>query len=178
PPRESTFTPEENIVIGNVALYGATGGRAFFRGKAGERFCVRNSGVHTVVEGTGDHCCEYMTGGIVVVIGKTGRNFGAGMSGGMAFVLDEAGDFHIRLNTEMVEIEPFEDPEDQSLVRNLIQEHQRSTGSSVAQRILDNWDELKGKFRKVMPVDYRRVLMEQKQRNLEAVDGGTLAGAD
>lgn len=178
PPRQSTFRAEENIVIGNVALYGATSGRAFFRGRAGERFGVRNSGVHAVVEGTGDHCCEYMTGGIVVTIGKTGRNFGAGMSGGMAFALDEDGDFHVRLNTEMVELEPFEDPEDQNLVRELLQQHQYYTGSTVAARILENWDEMKTRFRKVMPVDYKRVLLEQKKRELEAEGQGVPAGAE
>src|SRR4029077_15893686 len=107
PPDGVTYRAEDNVIIGNTVLYGATSGKAFFRGRAGERFAVRNSGVHAVVEGTGDHCCEYMTGGIVVALGRTGRNFGAGMSGGMAFVLDEAGDFHLRLNTEMVELEPF-----------------------------------------------------------------------
>jgi len=178
PPRNATFVPEDNILIGNVALYGATQGRAFFRGKAGERFCVRNSGVHAVVEGTGDHCCEYMTGGITVVIGRTGRNFGAGMSGGMAFVLDEDNSFATRLNTEMVELEPFTDAEDQSLVRELLQEHVHYTGSTVAQGILESWDTRKEQFRKVMPVDYRRVLQEQKKQDLEAVGGGTLAGVD
>src|SRR5439155_19624361 len=117
-------------------LYGATSGQVYLRGVVGERFCVRNSGAHAVVEGTGDHCCEYMTGGIVVAIGRTGRNFGAGMSGGMAFVLDEAGDFPIRLNTEMVELEPFTDPEDQTLVRELLEQHRRYTGSAVAARPL------------------------------------------
>ena len=178
PPKVSTFVPEENIVIGNVALYGATSGKAFFRGKAGERFAVRNSGVHTVVEGTGDHCCEYMTGGIVVTIGRVGRNFGAGMSGGMAFVLDEDGSFPNRLNTEMVELEPFTDPEDVTLVRELLEQHQHYTGSTVAQRLLENWDELKGQFRKVMPTDYKRVLREQNEQRLEALGGGTLAGAE
>jgi glutamate synthase (ferredoxin) len=178
PPATATFVPEENVLIGNVALYGATSGRAFFRGKAGERFGVRNSGAHAVVEGTGDHCCEYMTGGIVVALGPTGRNFGAGMSGGMAFVLDEVGDFDVRLNREMVELETFEDPEDQALVRGLVQEHLQYTGSTVAKRVLDEWDSLKGKFRKVMPVDYKRVLQEQKKRDLEALGGGTLAGAE
>ncbi|MCC2667773.1 MAG: glutamate synthase family protein [Armatimonadetes bacterium] len=177
PPRVATFVPEENVLIGNVALYGGTAGKAFIRGKAGERFAVRNSGVHTVVEGTGDHCCEYMTGGIVVAIGRTGRNFGAGMSGGMAFVLDEAGDFHTRLNTEMVEVDPFDDPEDQALVRDLLQQHVYYTGSTVAQRLLDNWEATAASFRKVMPVDYKRVLLEQKKRDLEAIGGGTLAGA-
>jgi len=178
PPRQATFVPEDNILIGNVALYGGTAGKAFFRGKAGERFAVRNSGVHTVVEGAGDHCCEYMTGGIVVAIGKTGRNFGAGMSGGMAFVLDEDEDFHIRLNTEMVEVDPFDDAEDQALVRDLLQQHVFYTGSTVAQRILDQWTTLAPKFRKVMPVDYKRVLREQRERDLEAIGGGTLAGAE
>jgi glutamate synthase (NADPH) large chain len=178
PSRSATFVPEDNIVIGNVALYGATSGNAFFRGKAGERFCVRNSGAHAVVEGTGDHCCEYMTGGIVVAIGKTGRNFGAGMSGGAAFVLDEEGDFHVRLNTEMVDLEPFEDPEDQNLVRDLLQQHVAYTGSTVAGRILENWETLKPKFRKVMPVDYRRVLEEQKQQRVSAEAPGVTAGVD
>ena len=178
PPRNATFVPEENIIIGNVALYGATSGKMFVRGKAGERFCVRNSGAHAVVEGTGDHACEYMTGGIVVSIGKTGRNFGAGMSGGMAFVLDEDSDFPVRLNTEMVELEPFEDAEDQTLVRDLLEQHRYYTGSTVASRVLENWDTLKTKFRKVMPVDYKRVLQEQKKRQLEAPGGGTLAGAE
>jgi glutamate synthase (ferredoxin) len=177
PPSNAGYVPEENIIIGNVALYGGTAGKAFFRGKAGERFAVRNSGVHTVVEGTGDHCCEYMTGGIVVTIGKTGRNFGAGMSGGMAFVLDEDDTFAVRLNTEMVALEAFDDPEDQALVRDLLQQHVRYTGSTVAQGILENWEATLPKFRKVMPVDYKRVLQEQKQRELEAVGGGTLAGA-
>jgi glutamate synthase (ferredoxin) len=163
PPRQSTFVPAEQILIGNVALYGATSGKAFFRGKAGERFCVRNSGVHTVVEGTGDHCCEYMTGGITVVIGPTGRNFGAGMSGGMAFVYDEAGDFEVRANKEMVLLEPFEDPEDIELVKDLILEHQQTTGSAVAQRLLQSWDQAKSRFVKVMPADYKRVLEEQRK---------------
>ena len=166
PPRASTFRPEEQILIGNVALYGGTGGRAFFRGKAGERFAVRNSGVHAVVEGTGDHCCEYMTGGIVVVIGKTGRNFGAGMSGGMAFVLDDDEDFAVRLNTEMVDLESFTDQEDQTLVHELLRQHLEYTGSTVAGGILQNWEVSKTRFRKVMPVDYRRVLEEQKRQRL------------
>ena len=138
---------------------------------------MRNSGAHAVVEGTGDHCCEYMTGGIVVTIGKTGRNFGAGMSGGMAFCFDEDDSFAVRLNTEMVALEPFEDPEDQALVRDLLQQHVYYTGSTVAQRILDGWDEQKTKFRKVMPVDYKRVLLEQKKR-AEAAGEGALAGAE
>jgi glutamate synthase domain-containing protein 2/glutamate synthase domain-containing protein 1/glutamate synthase domain-containing protein 3 len=178
PPRGATFVPEENIIIGNVALYGATGGRMFVRGKAGERFCVRNSGAHAVVEGTGDHCCEYMTGGIVVTIGKTGRNFGAGMSGGMAFALDLDGDFEIRLNREMVEVDPFTDPEDQALVRDLLQQHFHYTGSTVAAQILENWETTKEKFRKVMPVDYKRVLEEQKRQKLAEEGQGVPAGAE
>jgi glutamate synthase domain-containing protein 3 len=162
--------PEENIVIGNVALYGATSGKAFFRGLAGERFCVRNSGVHAVVEGTGDHGCEYMTGGVAVVIGQTGRNFAAGMSGGMAFVVDPDNDFEIRCNQEMVDLEPFTDSEDQWLVRNLIAEHARLTGSPVAQGILDDWSRWVHQIRKVMPRDYKRVMAEQKSEQEVAAD--------
>ncbi|MCA1597139.1 MAG: hypothetical protein LC772_12060, partial [Chloroflexi bacterium] len=125
PPRQSTFIAQDNILIGNVALYGATGGEAYFRGKAGERFAVRNSGAHAVVEGAGDHCCEYMTGGIVVVLGKTGRNFAAGMSGGVAFVLDEDDDFESRCNFEMVELEPFIDEEDLKQVFYLLHRHKQ-----------------------------------------------------
>jgi glutamate synthase (NADPH) large chain len=162
PPKTATFVPEDNILIGNVALYGATGGRAFFRGRAGERFCVRNSGAYAVVEGTGDHGCEYMTGGVAVVIGATGRNFAAGMSGGSAFVFDELGDFAQRCNLEMVDLEPFQEPEDIELVRDLLIQHAGYTGSTVAARILGDWDWAIGKFVKVMPVDYRRVLQERK----------------
>ncbi len=164
PPKVSTFVPEENVLIGNVALYGATGGRAFFRGRAGERFCVRNSGALAVVEGTGDHGCEYMTGGVAVVIGPTGRNFAAGMSGGSAFVFDEAGDFPQRCNLEMVDLEPLREPEDLDLVRDLLIQHAGYTGSTVAARILGDWDWAVEKFVKVMPVDYRRVLEEQKKQ--------------
>ncbi len=163
PPRLSPFLAEENILIGNVALYGATGGKAFFRGVAGERFAVRNSGAHAVVEGTGDHCCEYMTGGIVVVIGRTGRNFAAGMSGGMAFVLNEAGDFETRCNKDLVELEPLSDAEDLEIVRDMLREHWEATGSPVAARILVQWEKLHGRFVKVMPVDYRRVREERKR---------------
>jgi glutamate synthase (NADPH) large chain len=163
PPKTSPFVPEENVIIGNVALYGATGGRAFFRGKAGERFCVRNSGALAVVEGTGDHCCEYMTGGVTVVIGPTGRNFAAGMSGGNAFVFDEDSDFRQRCNREMVDLEPFQEPEDLDVVRDLLIQHAGYTGSSLAGRILNDWAWAVTKFIKVMPVDYRRVLEEQKR---------------
>ena len=161
PPAASTFVPEDNIIIGNVALYGATSGSAFIRGLAGERFGVRNSGAHAVVEGTGDHCCEYMTGGRVVVIGPTGRNFGAGMSGGIAYVLDDAGDFEIRCNREMVDLEPLDQDEDRELVRDLLERHREHTGSTVADGLLQAWPEAASRFVKVMPLDYRRVLEEQ-----------------
>ena len=167
PPKTATFVPEENVLIGNVALYGATAGRAFFRGRAGERFCVRNSGAQAVVEGTGDHCCEYMTGGAAVIIGRTGRNFAAGMSGGVAFVLDEAGDFRRRCNLEMVDLEPLGEAEDIELVRDLLIQHAGYTGSTVAARLLSDWDEAVGKFVKVMPLDYRRVLQERKKAETE-----------
>ncbi|MEX1103093.1 MAG: glutamate synthase subunit alpha, partial [Dehalococcoidia bacterium] len=153
----------ENIVIGNVALYGATSGAAFFRGVAGERFAVRNSGAVAVVEGTGDHCCEYMTGGRVVVIGPTGRNFAAGMSGGIAFVWDPNGDFHTRCNQEMVELEALEEEEDLELVHGLLQRHLEYTESTVARAILDQWPAEAPRFVKVMPLDFKRVLEESKR---------------
>jgi glutamate synthase (NADPH) large chain len=162
PPRTSRFVPEDNVLIGNVALYGATAGRAFFRGRAGERFCVRNSGAHAVVEGTGDHGCEYMTGGVAVVIGPTGRNFAAGMSGGMAFVFDENQEFPPRCNPEMVELEPLGDPDDRELVRDLLIDHAAFTGSQVAARLLNDWEWAASQFVKVMPTDYRRVLDQQR----------------
>src|SRR5919201_2258189 len=143
PPRQSTFAPEENIIIGNVALYGATGGEAYVRGVAGERFCVRNSGVHAVVEGVGDHGCEYMTGGRVVVLGATGRNFAAGMSGGVAYVLDPDDAFAAKCNTEMVELEEPAD-EDLEEVRALVEEHLERTESPVAERVLREWESLRG----------------------------------
>jgi glutamate synthase (ferredoxin) len=169
PPKNATFVPEDNILIGNVALYGATSGRAFFRGRAGERFCVRNSGAMAVVEGTGDHGCEYMTGGVAVVIGLTGRNFAAGMSGGSAFIFDETGDFPSRCNLEMVDLEPLREPEDLDLVRDLLIQHAGYTGSTVAKRILNDWDWAVEKFVKVMPIDYRRVLEEQKKQQAAAL---------
>ena len=177
PPRSSTFVAEDNVVIGNVALYGATSGRAFFRGRAGERFCVRNSGALAVVEGVGDHGCEYMTGGVAVVIGPTGRNFAAGMSGGSAFVFDETGDFPQRCNLEMVDLEPLREPEDLDLVRDLLIQHAGYTGSTVAARILGDWDWAVGKFVKVMPVDYRRVLEEQKRKAESEQQAEVEAGA-
>ncbi len=158
PPRSATFVPEQNILIGNVALYGATRGEAYFRGIAGERFAVRNSGVHAVVEGVGDHGCEYMTGGRVVVIGPSGRNFAAGMSGGIAYVLDMEGNFKQRCNLGMVDLESLVEFEEVETVKEMLKEHLRYTQSTVAQRILANWKTMQPKFVKVMPKDYKRVL--------------------
>ena len=154
---------EENIVVGNVVLYGATSGEVYLRGMAGERFAVRNSGASAVVEGVGDHGCEYMTGGRVVVIGKTGRNFAAGMSGGVAYVLDELGDFQQRCNKEMVALEPLEAEEDIEEVKDLLSKHLRYTGSRMAERALVNWDLLQKKFIKVMPHDYKRAMLAIKR---------------
>ncbi len=162
-PEGAGFDEGENIVIGNVALYGATDGEAYFNGVAGERFGVRNSGVKTVVEGVGDHGCEYMTGGVAVVLGETGRNFGAGMSGGEAYVLDERGDFEeVRLNDGMVHVEPTDD-RDERLVRRMVENHYEYTNSEKAREVLDNWDEYFGKFVKVMPDPYARVVEEHME---------------
>jgi glutamate synthase (NADPH/NADH) large chain len=197
PPKISTFKAEENMIIGNVALYGAIAGECYFRGIAGERFAVRNSGATAVVEGVGDHCCEYMTGGVVVVLGTTGRNFAAGMSGGIAYVLDESQDFDIRCNMAMVDLEPISDEDriledhghqrgdlethgrvdimgdmngyDALRLGKLIENHLLYTNSDRAKEILDNWDNYLPKFVKVMPVDYRRALQEMQAR----IDGST-----
>ena len=163
PPARSTFVPEENIIIGNVALYGATAGEAYIRGMAGERFAVRNSGAEAVVESVGDHGCEYMTGGRVVVLGPTGRNFAAGMSGGVAYVLDEAGDFARRCNLQMVGLEKLEDADETELVWKMIQRHQAYTQSALAARLLASWQQVVPKFVKVMPKDYKRVLQSLKR---------------
>ncbi|EHA8586599.1 glutamate synthase 1 [Cocos nucifera] len=163
PPRGSKFDPKENIVIGNVALYGATNGEGYFNGMAAERFCVRNSGARAVVEGVGDHGCEYMTGGTVVILGKTGRNFAAGMSGGVAYVLDVDGKFHTRCNTELVDLEKVEEEDDITMLKMMIQQHQRRTSSELAKEVLANFHNLLPKFVKVFPRDYKRVL-----QNLEA----------
>jgi glutamate synthase (NADPH) large chain len=190
PPRNGGIVPEESIIIGNTVMYGAIEGECYFRGIAGERFAVRNSGAIAVVEGAGDHCCEYMTGGIVVVLGKTGRNFAAGMSGGIAYVLDEAGDFDKLCNLSMVELEPLLSEEminadtyhhagdleahgrvdvfrnlldaDVERLQVLITRHAKATGSKRAAEILANWKQWLPKFRKVMPVEYRRALKEMK----------------
>ncbi len=184
PPEESEIAPEDNIVVGNTVLYGAIAGECYFQGIAGERFAVRNSGVTAVVEGVGDHGCEYMTGGCVVVLGGIGRNFAAGMSGGVAYVLDEDGDFEIRCNLEMVEIgtiPPEEvgteaatdmagvmsDPlgDDEARLRFLIERHVEMTGSPRARKILADWKTMLRKFVKVTPVDYRRALLDMRDRD-------------
>jgi glutamate synthase domain-containing protein 2/glutamate synthase domain-containing protein 3 len=175
PPEGTRFVPEENVLIGNTVLYGATEGRAFFRGLAGERFGVRNSGVSAVVEGVGDHGCEYMTGGRVVVLGPAGRNFAAGMSGGDAYVLDPDGAFPGRCNTEMVELEEPSD-DDFAALRALVEEHRERTGSEVAERVLADWDALRGAWVKVMPMDYKRVLRERaEQASIEAGEPSVIA---
>ena len=159
PPRGSGFAPEENILIGNVALYGATGGEAFFNGMAGERFAVRNSGSTAVVEGVGDHGCEYMTNGLVLVLGACGRNFAAGMSGGIAYVFDERGDFaEKRCNLESVDLEPLLEPQDIQIVRALVARHYELTRSPRAKWILDDWSEQASRFIKVFPHEFKRVL--------------------
>jgi glutamate synthase (NADPH/NADH) large chain len=162
PPAGTRFPPEENVIIGNTVLYGATRGELYASGLAGERFAVRNSGASAVVEGVGDHGCEYMTGGVVVVLGPTGRNFGAGMSGGMAFVLDRERRFRDRCNTDMVELESLVDESDIWLVYGLVENHLRHTGSPVARRVLDHWTHLVPQFVKVMPTDYKRVLQARR----------------
>jgi glutamate synthase (NADPH/NADH) large chain len=160
PPPESPFRPDEQVIVGNTVLYGATSGRAFFHGRAGERFAVRNSGATTVVEGVGDHGCEYMTGGTVVVLGTTGRNFAAGMSGGVAYVYDEDGLFVRRCNPEMVELETV-DGEDAARLRELVEEHARRTGSKKAHALIADWEATLRKMVKVLPSEYRRVISEQ-----------------
>ena len=160
PPANSQFKPEDNILIGNVALYGATSGEAYFRGIAAERFCVRNSGASAVVEGVGDHGCEYMTGGRAVILGPTGRNFAAGMSGGIAYVWDRAGDFESKCNMGTFELEPVTADKDADELRAMIEKHEQHTGSSVAREILGNWESELARFKKVMPMDYKRVLAE------------------
>jgi glutamate synthase (NADPH/NADH) large chain len=190
PPHNSGIVPEDSIIVGNTVMYGAIEGECYFRGIAGERFAVRNSGAVAVVEGAGDHCCEYMTGGIVVVLGKTGRNFAAGMSGGVAYVLDESGEFPKLCNMAMIELEPVLSEEminenayhsmgdleahgrvdvfgnllesDIERLHILITRHAKLTGSRRAAEILANWKQWLPKFRKVMPVEYRRALMELK----------------
>ncbi len=167
PPKQSRFAPEENILVGNTALYGATSGEAYFNGVAGERFAVRNSGATAVVEGVGDHACEYMTNGTIVVLGATGRNFGAGMSGGLAYVFDPTGEFvRVRCNGEGVDLEPLFEVGDIQLLESLIRKHVEYTGSSLGQRMLENWSESVKGFVKVFPHEYKRVL--EARKNVEA----------
>jgi glutamate synthase (NADPH/NADH) large chain len=166
PSKEAGYKPEENIIIGNVAFYGATSGEAYIRGISGERFCVRNSGVNAVVEGVGDHGCEYMTGGRVVILGPTGRNFAAGMSGGIAYVLDEKGNFKNRCNMEMISLKELSDEEEINEVKSMIEKHVSYTGSDVGKRVLDNWDCMFARIVKVIPKDYERML--QKIREFES----------
>ncbi|MBN1534050.1 MAG: glutamate synthase large subunit [Spirochaetes bacterium] len=173
PPQGSPFKPEENIIIGNTVLYGATGGEAFIRGIAGERFCVRNSGALAVIEGTGDHCAEYMTGGRIVVLGSVGRNFAAGMSGGIAYVLDERGSFDYFCNKGMVELTPVLDYYDQDFIIETIRKHYHHTGSTLAMNILNRWFDYLPKFVKVIPFEYKRamqeVMIEQIDRKLQQI---------
>jgi len=165
PDRKASFRPSENIIVGNVAFYGATSGEAYICGMAGERFAVRNSGVKTVVEGIGDHGCEYMTGGIVVVLGETGKNFAAGMSGGIAYVHNPNGAFEGKVNRGMIDLDPMTD-EDELQLKTLLQNHYGFTQSEQAKAILDDWPAARRQFSKVMPRDYKRVLQEQKTPHL------------
>jgi len=158
PSKGAQFVAEDNIVVGNVCFYGATNGKAYIRGVAGERFCVRNSGAEVVVEGIGDHGCEYMTGGKAIILGTTGRNFGAGMSGGVAYVYDADGTFAEKCNMEMIELENVEATKEVDELRGMIETHQSKTGSVVAERMLADWDNTLGKFVKVIPTDYKRML--------------------
>jgi len=162
PPKGSSFDSNENIIVGNTVLYGGTSGEAFIRGIAGERFCVRNSGVHAVVEGTGDHCAEYMTGGRILVLGKVGRNFAAGMSGGIAYVLDLDGDFEYFCNKGMVELSQIRDFDDQDFIIEMLKKHIHYTDSVVAKDIINRWYEYIPKFVKILPLEYKRALNEMK----------------
>jgi glutamate synthase (ferredoxin) len=172
PPPLSTFRSEDNIIIGNVGFYGATSGEGYVRGIAGERFCVRNSGVSAVVESVGDHGCEYMTGGRVIVLGRTGRNFAAGMSGGVAYVLDRLGDFAKKCNREMVDLETLVDSDELDFLKVAIVKHVTYTGSRYAEQILTEWSQMHRRFVKVMPREYKRALAEQAKKKLEEMKIG------
>jgi len=169
PDRKATFNPSKNIIIGNVAFYGATSGEAFIRGRAGERFAVRNSGAKAVIEGIGDHGCEYMTGGVVVVLGPTGKNFAAGMSGGMAFIYDPKDKFDINCNQEMVDIDPL-DANDVLMLRGLLRKHLQYTGGRKALKILSNWEEKQKHFKKVIPVEYKKILKRKAEEELKKAE--------
>ncbi|MFT6843452.1 MAG: glutamate synthase (NADPH/NADH) large chain, partial [Psychroserpens sp.] len=166
-PEKCTIIPEDNIITGNVTLYGATSGEVYINGKAGERFCVRNSGAKAVVEGIGDHGCEYMTGGIAVILGTVGRNFGAGMSGGIAYVLDEKDQFKQNCNSDDLNIDPIIFKDDIEQLRQLISNHVVATSSPLAKRILEDWENYLPKFKKVLPEEYRQALVRLKQEQLE-----------
>jgi len=174
PDKRAYYKPDENIIIGNTTFYGAISGEAYINGVAGERFCIRNSGLYAVVEGVGDHGCEYMTGGRVIVLGKTGRNFAAGMSGGIAYVYDEDRAFKDRCNMDMVELEEAKE-EDKDSIYHLLQNHFRYTKSQKAKKVLDNMHEELKKFVKVIPIEYKRILegikTEEKLDLMEAFDG-------
>ena len=164
PPQGATFAPERNIIAGNTLLYGATSGEVYINGCVGERFCVRNSGATAVVEGAGDHCCEYMTGGRTVVLGATGKNFAAGMSGGIAYVYNTDDTFDYFCNMEMVELSLIEDKADEQELHRLISAHLRHTGSPLAARILNDWETVLPHFIKVMPIEYKKVLHDEKMK--------------
>ena len=169
PPKSSTRAAEDNVIIGNVALYGATSGSVFINGRAGERFCVRNSGATAVVEGVGDHGCEYMTGGTVVILGNTGRNFAAGMSGGVAYVFDKKHDLYLRTNKQLVSIQQLDNPDDIATLKELIHQHALLTNSARARRILANFDAHIGNFKKVIPHAYQKItqhIEEYQQQGL------------
>lgn len=168
-PYKSTLKPEENVITGNVTLYGATSGEAYINGKAGERFCVRNSGALAVVEGIGDHGCEYMTGGVAVILGQVGRNFGAGMSGGIAYILDEKGAFDKNCNKEALNLLAVEESEDITQLKTLIENHYNATLSPIAQRVLENWEDILPKFIKVFPEEYRQALIRLEEEKLKAI---------
>ena len=171
PPEGSSFVPEENIIVGNVGLYGATSGEAYIRGMAGERFAVRNSGADAVVEAVGDHGCEYMTGGHVVILGPAGRNFGAGMSGGIAYVLDEVGDFAGRVNKQMVDIESLTDAPEIEKVRGMVERHRDLTGSARAKQVLENWEDRVAKFVRIIPKDFKRAVESLKRAHEQGLSG-------
>ena len=176
PPEDSPLVPHENTIVGNVILYGATGGELYVNGQAGERFAIRNSGAQAVVEGVGDHACEYMTGGVVVVLGSTGYNFAAGMSGGVAYVYDKSGLFDTRCNLDMVDVETPWSNEDQEVLHDLLTRHREYTGSEHAALILDNWETHLPCFVKVMPIEYRKVL--QRMADKEERDSETVSATE
>jgi glutamate synthase (NADPH/NADH) large chain len=167
PPIRSNFEAEENTIAGNTLLYGATSGEVYINGRVGERFCVRNSGAVAVVEGVGDHCCEYMTGGRVVVLGQTGRNFAAGMSGGVAYVWNKAGDFDYFCNMEMVELSLIEEASYRKELHELIRQHYMYTGSKLARTMLDDWNRYVDEFIQIVPIEYKKVLQEEQMRKLQ-----------